>query len=850
MKNKLFTILSLIIFGGTLASCLDSDELDGRLDRLDEKIAALEQTVGELNGNIVTLNKLYTTDLTIVGKTELMYKDKVKGYELEFSDGSKTTVIFGAEYSVDMPSVRVNADGQWEASFDGGETYVQYGKVNMDGATPQFRIDAEGYWTVSFGGEYTRVLDEYGREVNALNTTEVSSKPLFEDVSYDSAKSVMVFKITEGGTVEIPVVSGFFVRVGTEGNSTFVLGETKDYAAELGDVKDVMITAPEGWYAVLADDVLSVTAPSAGEAGKYAFEVYAVSTQGYIKKVVLEFTLNPIALDDALTPAWNKFVAGGEDNVLLDYSYAGYNHGESAPTETSSYTVYDITKYGAVANDGKSDRAAFLAMVEAATGQKFVENTAKTVLTLGHLNSPANAILYFPEGEFILHTADDDVDVDGKKVSQTIQIRAGHIIMKGAGRDKTTILMADPCLPTSEDVLYSSPVMLDFKHNTAYKSFAAGAATVTKDAAKGSFSVEVASTAGISAGQYVCLHVKNKDADYITAELEPYNDDPYRANWEIVKNGVEVIDYHQVASVSGNVVTFVEPLMHSVEAGRGWEVKEYPNYTEVGIEDLTFKGRAKEKFGHHASWEDDGAYKPLSMTRLTNSWLRRVGFESTSEGCSITWSSNISAYDIVFSGNRGHASVRSQASSRVLIAATVDHTSGNLVNNSSGIYPTVIEDAGNYHAVGVSKNAIGTVLWRNTWGKDANFESHATQPRATLIDCCKGGWMGSRQGGDDGQMPNHLADLTIWNFYAMNENLSGSNSVDNSNFIWWNKSSKWWKFLPPVVVGFHGPANTHFDATQCKLLESEGTAVYPESLYEAQLKQRLGFVPAWLEALK
>ncbi len=850
MKNKLFTILSLIIFGGTLASCIDTDELDGRLDRLDEKIAALEQTVGEFNGNIVTLNKLYTTDLTIVGKTELKYKDNVKGYELEFSDGSKSTVIFGADYTVDMPVVRVSADGNWEASFDGGESYVKYCKVNEEGATPQFKIDAEGYWTVSLGGEYTRVLDAYGREVNAVNSSVVASKPIFENVTYDAANSVMIFKVLDSEPVSIPVIDGFFVRVHTEGNSTFTLDETKEYDAELGDVKNVIITAPEGWYAVIEDGVMSVTSPSAGEAGAYAFEIYAVSTQGYIRKLVLEFTLNPISLDEAMTPVWNKFVAGAADNVLLDFSYAGYNHGETAPAEASGYTVYDITDYGAVPDDDKSDRAAFLAMVEAATGKKFKENEAKTLLTLEHLASPANAILYFPEGEFILHTAADDAtNSAGKKVSQTIQIRAGHIILKGAGRDKTTILMADPCLPTDEDVLYSSPVMLDFKHNTAYRSFAVPA-TVTKDAAKGSFSVELASVAGISAGQYVCLHVQNKDADYVEAEIAPYNDDPYKANWEIVKNGVQVIDYHQVASVDGNVVTFVEPLMHAVEAGRGWEVKEYPNYTEVGIEDLTFKGKAKSEFGHHASWEDDGAYKPLNMTRLTNSWLRRVGFESTSEGCSITWSANVSAYDIVFSGNRGHASVRSQMSSRVFIGATVDHTSGNLVNNSSGIFPTVIEDAGNYHAVGVSKNAIGTVLWRNTWGKDANFESHATQPRATLIDCCRGGWMGSRQGGDENQMPNHLADLTIWNFYAMNENLSGSNSVNNSNFIWWNKNSRWWKFLNPIVVGFHGPANTHFDATQCKLVESEGTAVYPESLYEAQLKQRLGSVPAWLEALK
>ncbi len=843
MKNKLLIILSLIIFGAALASCIDTDGLDGRLDRLDEKIAALESAVGELNGNIVTLNKLYTTDLTIVGKTELKYKDQVKGYELEFSDGSKSTVIFGADYSVSVPLVRVNADGNWEASFDEGENWQTYGKVNMDGTTPQFKIDAEGYWTMSLGGEYTRIRDVYGREVSAVNGAAMAGKPLFTDVAYDASKSVMVFKITDGETLEIPVIDSFFVRVSTEGNSSFIIDETKNYDVELGDVKEVIITAPEGWSAVLADNVLSVTAPSDGEEKNYTFELYAVSTQGYIKKVILEFSFKALALDEMSTPAWNKFVTGADDNLLLDYSYAGYNHGESAPLENYGYTEYNITDYGAVANDGKSDRAAFLAMVEAATGVEFVEYDNSVTIPS---KNKANAVLYIPEGEFILHSAEDNfTNAAGKTFSRTIGIRAGNIILKGAGRDKTRILMTDPMLPTDPAVMYSSPLMIDFKHWSGLSSYDTPA-IVTNSAAKGTFSVEVASVAGISEGDYVCLYVLNNDDDFVRAELEPHNDDPYRATWDIVNKGVEVIDFHQVASIEGNIVTFVEPLMHEVITGKGWEIKKYPHYSEVGVEDLTFVGMAKSDFKHHGSWEDDGAYKPLGFTRATNSWLRRVGFESTSEACTFQSCANISAYDIVFSGNRGHAAVRSAGSSRVFIGATVDQTRGPLANNTSVIQ----ENAGNYHAVGVSKQSMGAVLWRNTWGVDACFESHATQPRATLIDCCDGGWIHGRQGGDNIQMPNHLADLTVWNFYAKNANLAGDKY--NSNFTWWDSNDKWWKFLPAIVVGFHGPANTKFneDPTQIKLLESEGTAVYPESLYEAQLKQRLGYVPAWLEALK
>ncbi len=69
------------------------------------------------------------------------------------------------------------------------------------------------------------------------------------------------------------------------------------------------------------------------------------------------------------------------------------------------------------------------------------------------------------------------------------------------------------------------------------------------------------------------------------------------------------------------------------------------------------------------------------MTRLTNSWMRRVNFISVSEANSITSSANVSAYDIKIDGNRGHAAIRSQGSSRVFIGKVTDRTNGPLIDN-------------------------------------------------------------------------------------------------------------------------------------------------------------------------
>lgn len=515
--------------------------------------------------------------------------------------------------------------------------------------------------------------------------------------------------------------------------------------------------------------------------------------------------------------AWDRFINAHEDNLLPDFSYAGYSHGEQAPppTDQLGYTTYNVTDFGAVPDDGKSDRDAFIACLTAIFG-------APTINSVGDLIFPhreqARAIIRFPEGEFILHAEGD------KHESKTIYIRSGALVLKGAGRDATTLTMAQANQPRSS-ALYSSPVMLDFKHMSAH----ARLADITKYSAKGSFSVTVSSAAGLGEGDWVCLMMEDNSPQAVEDELKPYKLD---SQWtELSEQGVRVTDYHQIRSIKGNVVTFCEPLMHELNAQYNWTLNSYPHYSEVGIEDLTFKGNAKPDYVHHASWEDDGAFKPLNITRIVNGWMRRVGFVSVSEAASIIYCSNCSVYDVTIGGNRGHSAIRSQESSRVFIGK---------VRDSSG------DGLGQDHAVGVSKPAIGTVLWRNIWGSESCFEAHASQPRATLLDCCSGGWKQMHCGGDRTMLPNHLDDLVIWNFEALNS-FPGI-------WDWWTLEGLSWKFLPPVIVGFHGGECT-FSEESVKYEESHGASVAdpehaPESLYEAQLANRLGAVPAWLLDLK
>lgn len=529
------------------------------------------------------------------------------------------------------------------------------------------------------------------------------------------------------------------------------------------------------------------------------------------------FLLSPILIQAGV---WEDYVGKSPNNVLPDFSYAGYHHGEEAPADVYSlgYTIINVKDY--MAANGLTARQALMNIAA-----KY-KNREK-----------AKVIIYFPEGDYVLHTKDDNIN--GK--SFCINILAGHIVLKGDGVGKTRLIMQDPNLPNNPNTLYSSPAMIQLRNNgeVAPKY----STKVMADADKGGMSVEVENASMYKAGDWVCLKVVNADRNFIAEELGRPAD---KAMTNLVKVGVQVYDAHQIKSVSGNTVTFYEPLLHRVESKYNWTLDWFKHFEEVGVEDLTFVGNSVPDFKHHRTWQDDGAYKPIQYVRMVNSWMRRVSFESVSEACTFDGCASVSATEIEIIGNRGHSAIRLQKTTRGFIGNVYDHTRGPLTDDRSQI----LEDMGQFHACGVSKQSLGCVVYKVKWGRDACFESHATQPRATLIDACYGGFMMYRMGGDQSQLPNHLNDLVIWNFDCKGTSLQTKKA---GRFIWWTDPGKsgWMCFMPPVMVGFHGNvADLHFNSDEIKRNEGYGLAeaAHP-SLYRAQIQERLHKIPDWLDEL-
>lgn len=867
--KKVISIICITLLVA-LYSCDERDDLRSDIDNLKERVANLEASIEQMNSDISNYQQMVEGKILVVGYS----KDEQDNYTIELSNGETVTIYSGKVDMNDMPLFSVNASGHWAYTINDMTTELLVNdkpvsaipEAGTAGVTPKLKVDANGFWLISIDNGST--WNKLGNNQIADGTQAVTNaSSLFSNVTIDEATGQITFTIrADNSQVKVPIYGkDFYLTIKYEGTATFGLGQKQEFVVEQANVETATIEN-QTWGVKLTENKLIVTAPKTNVQGKeYEEQIYIkiFSKEGYCRVVKLPVKLLTTKIDANSAIAWQHFKTG-ENNVLPDYSYAGYNHGESAPQGAFSlgYQVINVKERMTAKN--MTAREALISILQE-KGMTKVNGTNK-------LNANAKIVIYFPAGDYVLHNDEDNtrdeskqkdaVDSKNNNVSSGIEIYGGNFVIKGDGPDKTRLIMETPNLPTSISNLSSSPILLAIKHTNGPNNAGNSPklASVTENAKRGDFTVKVSGTTGISSGQWVQLRLRSGDRELVKKEIGPI---ALNENWAIAKApisinqssddlyGVKITEFHQVKSAANGKITFYEPIMHDIDIKyndtEGWEIRTYKYLENVGIEDLSFVGNALDGYAHHGEghaeqakvgWQYDGAYKPLLLQRVVNSWVRNVHFESVSEALTFAESANSSAYDIRISGKRGHSAVRSQGSSRVFIGKVRDESAGNDVYGKSC--------QGQFHGCGVSKPSVGTVLWNVTWGNDACFESHATQPRATLIDNCSGGLVYYRAGGDENEVPNHLGDLTLWNL-----NVTGTDS-HASNFAWWSDSDTWWKIFPPIVVGTHG-MNVKFpskEQQQVTYEESTGMKVSPESLYEAQLRERLGYVPGWLNALK
>jgi hypothetical protein len=502
---------------------------------------------------------------------------------------------------------------------------------------------------------------------------------------------------------------------------------------------------------------------------------------------------------------WKSFQSATDRSsaeILTDYSYAGYEHGEKGIPDVQG-PVFKVTDYGAKADDAISDEDAI---------RKAVAEAEKA----------GGGVVLFPAGKFLIWADRNKADV--------IRISKSGVVIRGAGCGKGgTVIRAihsgyrmGPYAvpkgtkdPDGKDDWSKIPYFFMFEGVEGGKKEAGKSTAVIGAVKRGSFTVPVKSTEGFNVGQWVVLKAATPKLDAeLMCGLQP---DP---TWtRIIKDGSSMSELHQVMEIQGESLILKEPVL--VNLGADFEAKIFPVtlIEQVGVEDMALQGGWRGAFVHHRSALDDEGWDGIQFKGVANGWVRRCSFLNLNTGVYLRDSAACSILENRFAGNKGHYDVAIRS------------------NCSFNMMGLTEETTAPQHGASTGNRSAGTVVWRWLMSKASTVDSHGNGPYATLIDRVDGGTM-TRSGGPAPSFPNHLRWMVFWNFFY--------DSDDEQPINFWNyEKGKEAKFVKPLFVGLHGkPVKLKEDSVEAN--ECSGAPVTPESLYEAQLKLRLGKLPDWV----
>jgi hypothetical protein len=498
--------------------------------------------------------------------------------------------------------------------------------------------------------------------------------------------------------------------------------------------------------------------------------------------IILAFiSLTSAVAQKKATPLWKDFVQArkeGKTPVLPDFSYAGYHWSEKEIPSVQGKKYFRVTDFGATPNDETYDDVAIQATIYAAE------------------KNEGGGVVFFPAGKYLIAA-----DSNGKK---QIRISKSNIVLKGSGSGAGGTEIYQATMRINDRQFMFRP--LD-NNNEAKLT------TIIKDATRESFVVEVEDVSKLKAGQDIVI--RHRSEEFTRLYFAPLELKPQWTRLFGDKGGMLVYEIHTIEKINGHQVTFKNPLHFDVRMVKTvtWDMIPYNCIEECGIEDILFTSNWKtypEEFIHHKNEIHDYAYEAVGMEYVKNSWVRNCEFHDWNEGLFVRSGYQVSVLNTHFRGKKGHASVHARTGYGVL----VKQCSFN---------------GAQHHGAGTGYSAVATVITQCSLGTDQNFDIHSGQPCATLYDDIQGGVFYNLGGPEPGH-PHHGRYLVLWNFRH--------SSAKEQQYNFWDMSRRRnYTIASPILAGFQSDTKVTFE--NVGINESQGTMVYPRSLFEAQLTLRL-----------
>lgn len=491
------------------------------------------------------------------------------------------------------------------------------------------------------------------------------------------------------------------------------------------------------------------------------------------------FLMGSNSWSQTVAPLWNEYIAdkkAGKTPVLPDYSYAGYYFSEKPIPGVSGRKQFNVKDYGAIPNDDRYDDGAIQAAIDAAEKDN-------------------GGVVFFPPGKYLIAP-----DTNNR---QQIRIAQSHIILKGSGSGEGGTEIYQANMRINDRQILFKPDKMDNKKLT----------TITKDAERESFWIEVADVSKLQVGQDVV--VRHQSEAYTRWYFAPLSLKPVWTRLFGEKGGMQISEIHTIEKIEGKRVKFKNPLHMDVKllSDIPFELQSYNSLEDCAVEDILFTSNWKiypEEFIHHKNEIHDYAYEALGMEYVKNSWIRNCAFHDWNEGIFIRAGYQVSVLDVTFKGKKGHASVHARTGYGVLIKNC--HFNG-----------------AQHHGAGTGYSASGTVITQCDMAPDQNFDIHSGQPYATLYDNIVGGVFYNLGGPEPGH-PHHGKQLVLWNFQHR--------SAKEQHYNFWDMERRRnYTIAKPILVGFRSDRPVDFENAGINQLQ--GSIVSPLSLFEAQLAFRL-----------
>ena len=464
---------------------------------------------------------------------------------------------------------------------------------------------------------------------------------------------------------------------------------------------------------------------------------YSVATSLYLIIFLLPYA------SAQLTPnIWKKFIgepvpAGTPD--LIDFSYAGYKNGEEAIPEDFSLPIFDVTNYGAIPNDGKSDTQAIRDTLAAAE---------------------KGGVVFFPPGQYDTLTS-SDTNFD------RIRIPGSNIILRGSGAEGannggTTIKMHNDILNNRgwEVTLFS----------TRWINWGGSSSTLIKGSfPKGTMYFDVEDVSGLNNPEFININAEGLFGDDWDQHSAISEDDMPR-QFLIKDNGIAVSEFHEVDRIEGNRIYVKAPVLTHLNSS--FKVSSRNLHTGIGFEDLHIDGNMTEPY-QHTIQDSRGA---IQLWLTAHSWVRRCRFSNTTSAIMFENTYCNSAISNVVDGNATHYSIVVSVSTYCFVGFLEDYT-----NN------------GMQHGTNVGGRTVGTTYWRIGGKSMTGPDGHGGQPRITLFDNYRS-VDHDRSSGTYRNLPHHLDGYVRWN--------NTTNSNETYDLWTWDEVGKRVTITQGSLIGY------------------------------------------------